>query len=156
MFGLTADGQDYAGQRARMVAEVEAMYAETRSETGLPAMSPAVRRARGKVERHRLVPPGEASRAYRNHPLPIGAGQTISQPYIVALSTDLLNPKPSDVTLEVGTGSGYQAAVLAGSSPVCIPNHSSLKREARKRLATRCSVSVRTAAVSPLDALGGS
>ena len=113
MFGLTADGQDYASQRARMVAEVEAMYAETRSETGLPAMSPAVRKALGKVERHRLVPPGEASRAYRNHPLPIGAGQTISQPYIVALSTDLLNPKPGDVVLEVGTGSGYQAAVLA-------------------------------------------
>jgi protein-L-isoaspartate(D-aspartate) O-methyltransferase len=113
MFGLTADGQDYASQRARMVAEVEAMYAETRSETGLPAMSPLVRKALGKVERHRLVPPGEASRAYRNHPLPIGGGQTISQPYIVALSTDLLNPKSGDVVLEVGTGSGYQAAVLA-------------------------------------------
>ena len=96
-----------------MVAEVDAMYAETRSETGLPAMSPAVRHALGKVERHRLVPPGEVSRAYRNHPLPIGNGQTISQPYIVALSADLLNPKPGDVVLEVGTGSGYQAAVLA-------------------------------------------
>jgi protein-L-isoaspartate(D-aspartate) O-methyltransferase len=72
-----------------------------------------VRKALGKVERHRLVPPGEVSRAYRNHPLPIGSGQTISQPYIVALSADLLNPKPGDVVLEVGTGSGYQAAVLA-------------------------------------------
>jgi protein-L-isoaspartate(D-aspartate) O-methyltransferase len=96
-----------------MVAEVEAMYADTRGETGLARMSPAVRRAMGKVERHRLVPPGEAARAYRNHPLPIGSGQTISQPYIVALSTDLLSPKPQDVVLEVGTGSGYQAAVLA-------------------------------------------
>src|SRR5688572_32961408 len=96
-----------------MVAEVDAMYAETRSETGLRAMSPAVRNALGKVERHRLVPPGELSRAYRNHPLPIGNGQTISQPYIVALSTDLLSPKAGDVVLEVGTGSGYQAAVLA-------------------------------------------
>jgi protein-L-isoaspartate(D-aspartate) O-methyltransferase len=96
-----------------MVAEVDAMYAETRSETGFGAMSPAVRAALGKVERHRLVPPAQASAAYRNHPLPIGAGQTISQPYIVALSTDLLAPKPSDVVLEVGTGSGYQAAVLA-------------------------------------------
>jgi protein-L-isoaspartate(D-aspartate) O-methyltransferase len=136
MLGLTADGQDYAGQRARMVAEVEAMYAETRSETGLPAMSPAVRRALGKVERHRLVPPGEASRAYRNHPLPIGAGQTISQPYIVALSTDLLNPKPSDVILEVGTGSGYQAAVLAEivSRVYTIEIIPSLGSEARRRL----------------------
>ncbi|HEU5178680.1 MAG TPA: protein-L-isoaspartate O-methyltransferase, partial [Burkholderiales bacterium] len=63
------EAQDYAAQRARMVAEVEAMYAETRSETGLRAMSPAVRNAMGKVERHRLVPPSEAARAYRNHPL---------------------------------------------------------------------------------------
>jgi protein-L-isoaspartate(D-aspartate) O-methyltransferase len=56
-------------------------------------MSPAVRNAMGKVERHRLVPAAEASRAYRNHPLPIGSGQTISQPYIVALSTDLLGSR---------------------------------------------------------------
>ena len=108
-----SEAQDYAAQRARMVSEVEAMYAETASETGLRAMSPAVRAAMGKVERHRLVPAGETGRAYRNHPLPIGSGQTISQPYIVALSTDLLSPKSSDVVLEVGTGSGYQAAVLA-------------------------------------------
>jgi protein-L-isoaspartate(D-aspartate) O-methyltransferase len=112
LFGET-QAQDYASPRARMVAEVEAMYADTRSETGLGAMSPGVRAALGKVERHRLVPPAQASAAYRNHPLPIGAGQTISQPYIVALSADLLNPKPGDVVLEVGTGSGYQAAVLA-------------------------------------------
>jgi protein-L-isoaspartate(D-aspartate) O-methyltransferase len=89
------------------------MYAETRGETGLAAMSPAVRAALGKVERHRLVPPAQVSYAYRNHPLPIGAGQTISQPYIVALSADLLAPKPGDVVLEIGTGSGYQAAILA-------------------------------------------
>ncbi|MGH8691265.1 MAG: protein-L-isoaspartate(D-aspartate) O-methyltransferase [Burkholderiales bacterium] len=96
-----------------MVAEVEAMYAETRSETGVARMSAAVRAAMGKVERHRLVPMSEQGRAYRNHPLPIGSGQTISQPYIVAISTDLLNPGPQDVILEIGTGSGYQAAVLA-------------------------------------------
>jgi protein-L-isoaspartate(D-aspartate) O-methyltransferase len=112
VFGETA-AQDPAAARARMVAEVDAMYAETRSETGFARMSPAVRAAMGKVERHRLVPTGEQQRAYRNHPLPIGSGQTISQPYIVALSTDLLNVKPADVVLEVGTGSGYQAAVLA-------------------------------------------
>jgi len=108
-----ADGQDLAKQRERMVSEVEAMYAETRAETGLAAMSPPVRAALARVERHRLVPPAQAGAAYRNHPLPIGSGQTISQPYIVALSTDLLQPKPGDVVLEVGTGSGYQAAVLA-------------------------------------------
>lgn len=135
MFG-ESEAQDYAAARARMVAEVEAMYAETRSETGLRAMSPAVRAALGKVERHRLVPAGEASRAYRNHPLPIGGGQTISQPYIVALSTDLLAPRSTDVILEVGTGSGYQAAVLAEivSRVYSIEIIASLGNEARKRL----------------------
>jgi protein-L-isoaspartate(D-aspartate) O-methyltransferase len=108
-----ASGQDHAAARARMVAEVEATYAATRHETGLAAMSPAVRAALGKVERHRLVPPNYVAAAYRNQPLPIGAGQTISQPYIVALSTDLVEPRPEHVVLEVGTGSGYQAAVLA-------------------------------------------
>jgi protein-L-isoaspartate(D-aspartate) O-methyltransferase len=107
------EGEDFPALRARMVAEVEAMYADTRSETGLTAMSPAVRAALGKVERHRLVPASQVSAAYRNHPLPIGGGQTISQPYIVALSTDLIAPQPDHVVLEVGTGSGYQAAVLA-------------------------------------------
>jgi protein-L-isoaspartate(D-aspartate) O-methyltransferase len=119
-----------------MVAQVDAMYAETRSETGLGAMSPAVRDALGRVERHRLVPPGEASRAYRNHPLPIGNGQTISQPYIVALSTDLLGVDKSSVVLEVGTGSGYQAAVLAEvvSRVYSIELIEPLGRAAQKRL----------------------
>ena len=108
-----ADAQDYAAERGRMVAEVEAMYAETSRQTGISAMSPAVRAALGKVERHRLVPKAHAAMAYRNQPLPIGGGQTISQPYIVALSTDLLQPRPEHVVLEVGTGSGYQAAMLA-------------------------------------------
>ena len=137
MLGFSsAEGQDFAAQRGRMVAEVDAMYAETRSETGLAAMSPAVRKALGKVERHRLVPPGEASRAYRNHPLPIGSGQTISQPYIVALSTDLLKADSNSVILEVGTGSGYQAAVLAEvvARVYSIEIIPSLGNEARKRL----------------------
>jgi protein-L-isoaspartate(D-aspartate) O-methyltransferase len=128
---------DYAAQRTRMVAEIEAMYAETRSETGLGAMSPAVRSALGKVERHRLVPPELAREAYRNHPLPIGEGQTISQPYIVALSTDLIDPQPGQVVLEVGTGSGYQAAVLAEivKQVYSIEIVPSLARTAQTRLA---------------------
>jgi protein-L-isoaspartate(D-aspartate) O-methyltransferase len=105
--------QDYAAQRARMLAEVEAMMAETRGMTGVAALSPRVRAALGKVERHRLVPEAQRALAYRNHPLPIGQGQTISQPYIVALSTELIAPEPHHVVLEIGTGSGYQAAVLA-------------------------------------------
>ena len=119
-----------------MVSEVEAMYAETRSETGLAAMSPAVRAAMGKVERHRLVQDAHRGAAYRNHPLPIGSGQTISQPYIVALSTDLLNLKSGETVLDVGTGSGYQAAVLAeiASKVYSIEIIPSLGEEARKRL----------------------
>jgi protein-L-isoaspartate(D-aspartate) O-methyltransferase len=89
------------------------MYAATQAETGLAAMSPQVRAALAKVERHRFVPAGVVASAYRNQPLPIGSGQTISQPYIVALSTDLVQPRPGQRALEIGTGSGYQAAILA-------------------------------------------
>jgi protein-L-isoaspartate(D-aspartate) O-methyltransferase len=133
-----ADAQDYAAQRARLVAEVDAMYAMTRAETGLAAMSPAVRAALGKVERHRFVPAGQQSLAYRNHPLPIGSGQTISQPYIVALSTDLVAPQPGQRVLEIGTGSGYQAAMLAEivSKVYSIEIVPSLGKEAAERLRT--------------------
>src|SRR4051812_46693562 len=120
-----------------MVAEVEAMYAETQDETGLDAMSPAVRAALGKVERHRLIPPEQLHAAYANRPLPIGNGQTISQPYIVALSADLLAPQPEHVVLEVGTGSGYQAAILAevARQVYSIELIESLGRTAAERLA---------------------
>ena len=133
-----AAAQDYAGLRARLVAEVDAMYASTRTETGLAAMSPQVRAALAKVERHRFVPAGQQSLAYRNHPLPIGAGQTISQPYIVALSTDLVGPQPGQRVLEIGTGSGYQAAMLAEivSKVYSIEIVPSLGREAAERLRT--------------------
>jgi len=132
-----ADAQDYAGQRARMVAEVEAMYAATRGDTGLASMSPQVRAAMAKVERHRFVPAGQQSLAYRNHPLPIGSGQTISQPYIVALSTDLAAPRAGQAVLEIGTGSGYQAAVLAeiAGRVYTVELIESLGREAAARLA---------------------
>jgi protein-L-isoaspartate(D-aspartate) O-methyltransferase len=76
-------------------------------------MSPRVRAAMAKVLRHAFVPVDEVRLAYANIPLPIGLGQTISQPYIVAIMTDLLDVEPDDVVLEVGAGSGYQAAVLA-------------------------------------------
>jgi protein-L-isoaspartate(D-aspartate) O-methyltransferase len=109
----TAGAQDFAAARQRMLGEIDSSYAYTRAETGLATMSARVRAAMGKVERHRLVEPRLADLAYRNHPLAIGQGQTISQPYIVALSTDLIDAQPQHVVLEVGTGSGYQAAVLA-------------------------------------------
>ncbi len=65
------------------------------------------------VKRHLFVPPEDVTSAYDDHPLPIGHGQTISQPYIVALMTETIDPQPSDHVLEIGTGSGYQAAVLS-------------------------------------------
>ena len=118
-----ADAQDYAGQRARMVAEVEAMYAATRGDTGLASMSPQVRAAMAKVERHRFVPAGQQSLAYRNHPLPIGSGQTISQPYIVALSTDLAAPRAGQAVLAEIAGRVYTVELIE-----------SLGREAAARL----------------------
>jgi protein-L-isoaspartate(D-aspartate) O-methyltransferase len=69
--------------------------------------------AMAKVPRHELVPANVRREAYNDHPLPIGHGQTISQPYIVAYMTEVVDPKPADRVLEIGTGSGYQAAVLA-------------------------------------------
>jgi protein-L-isoaspartate(D-aspartate) O-methyltransferase len=102
-----------AAGRARMVAEIASMARETSTETGRPRFGDAVMAAMGKVPRHRFVPFAQELFAYENRPLPIGENQTISQPYIVALMTDLLDPKPTDTVLEVGTGSGYQAAVLA-------------------------------------------
>jgi len=74
---------------------------------------PAVLQAMRTVPRHRFVPPEYWDQAYKNHPLPIGFGQTISQPYIVALMTEALGLEIGDRVLEIGTGSGYQAAVLA-------------------------------------------
>ena len=102
-----------AAARARMVAGIAALARETGAETGRPRFGEAVMAAMGKVPRHRFVPVLQDIFAYDNRPLPIGEGQTISQPYIVALMTDLLDPKSADTVLEVGTGSGYQAAVLA-------------------------------------------
>jgi protein-L-isoaspartate(D-aspartate) O-methyltransferase len=80
---------------------------------GKADIDPRVMAAMAKVPRHEFVPPDLAYAAYEDGPLPIGYGQTISQPYIVALMTDLLQPEPEDVMLEVGTGSGYQSAVLS-------------------------------------------
>lgn len=74
---------------------------------------PGVLKAMRSVPRHEFVPPDFQRQAYEDSPLPIGHGQTISQPYIVALMTELLDPKPEDQVLEIGTGSGYQAAILS-------------------------------------------
>ena len=105
--------ETFAQRRMQMVAEIAAMARATRNETGRAEFSPVVMNAMRNVERHRFVPDDQAGSAYQNHPLPIGRGQTISQPYIVALTTDLIEPQKHHRVLEIGTGSGYQAAVLA-------------------------------------------
>ncbi|RLJ20979.1 protein-L-isoaspartate O-methyltransferase [bacterium endosymbiont of Escarpia laminata] len=99
--------------KRQMLREIEWDVQETRSMTGMTALDSRVMEAMKAVPRHEFVPPGARHQAYYNSPLPIGHGQTISQPYIVALMTDLLEPTAGDVMLEVGTGSGYQAAVLS-------------------------------------------
>lgn len=111
MNAVAADSMD--ARRARMVADIAQMARDTARETGRGMLDARVMAALGKVERHRFMPPAQSAHAYENRPLPIGHDQTISQPYIVALMTDLLNIKPGDKVLEVGTGLGYQAAVLA-------------------------------------------
>jgi protein-L-isoaspartate(D-aspartate) O-methyltransferase len=99
-------------------------------------LSARVLAAMNKVPRHRFVPLDLAGTAYSNRPLPIGLGQTISQPFIVALMTDLLDLEPQHKVLEVGTGSGYQAAVLAelAREVYTIEIVEPLAREAAKRL----------------------
>jgi protein-L-isoaspartate(D-aspartate) O-methyltransferase len=133
----TGDDASYREARTRMVDAVARMARDTARDTGRPAFAPAVMSAMGRVPRHEFVPPGLVRRAYENAPLPIGQGQTISQPFIVALSTDLIEPKSADVVLEVGTGSGYQAAVLAElvQRVYSIEIVESLGREAERRLA---------------------
>jgi protein-L-isoaspartate(D-aspartate) O-methyltransferase len=104
---------DFASQRAAMLRAIEGDSAVTRQYLDRERLDARVMAAMGRVARHALVPDRQRKSAYENRPLPIGYGQTISQPYVVALMTDLLQPQPGDRVLEIGTGSGYQAAVLA-------------------------------------------
>ena len=97
----------------RMLAEIEREVTYTSRLIGKSKLDPRVMAAIGNVSREAFVPPDLIRFAYDNGPLPIGQGQTISQPYIVALMTDLLQLEPDHIVLEVGTGSGYQAAVLS-------------------------------------------
>ena len=96
-----------------MIDEIRATAQMTSLALDTEALDPRVLQAMAKVPRHTLVPEAQLDAAYENRPLPIGHGQTISQPYIVALMTDLLKSTPEHRVLEIGTGSGYQAAVLA-------------------------------------------
>ncbi|MGV8091305.1 MAG: protein-L-isoaspartate(D-aspartate) O-methyltransferase [Mangrovibacterium sp.] len=102
--GVSLQTDSYEQKRERMVAE----QIESRG-----VYNKAVLKAMRRVERHQFVPKGSRDQAYSDKPLPIGYGQTISQPYIVAYMTEQIDPKPEYKVLEIGTGSGYQAAILA-------------------------------------------
>ena len=106
---LGAEADPWRGPRRRMVEETIEHPRDGRP----PVSDPLVLAAMRKVERHRFVPEDLRSFAYEDRPLPIGYEQTVSQPYMVALMTALAAPRPDHVVLEIGTGSGYQAAVLA-------------------------------------------
>ncbi len=110
----SAQSQDkYTKARQGMIQDIEADVRLTSFYINKKELDPKVMDAMRKVPRHEFVPGQVRDKAYENRPLPIGHGQTISQPYIVALMTDLLEPKRQHKVLEVGTGSGYQAAILA-------------------------------------------
>lgn len=102
-----------ADERRAMVNTIERLFAERTGYTGLKSLDAGVASALRTVPRHRLVPESRRGQAYANRPLPIGFGQTVSQPYIVALMTQALNLESTDRVLELGTGSGYQAAIAS-------------------------------------------
>lgn len=105
--------EDFSSQREAMLAEIQQTVSDTSGYIGKKSLDERVMSAIGEVPRHEFIPKYLWSSAYLNRPLPIGSEQTISQPYIVALMTDLAEIDSSSIVLEVGTGSGYQAAVLA-------------------------------------------
>ena len=105
--------EPYAEQRQELMDEIRRDVQLTSREIGRARLDDRVMEVMARVPRHEFVPANQRRYAYQNRPLPIGYGQTISQPYIVALMTDLLRLESGDRVLEVGTGSGYQAAVLA-------------------------------------------
>lgn len=100
-------------ERERLLREIEAEDRDVAKWTGSPPLARRVIDAIARVPREQFVPPGEVTYAYLNVPLPIGFGQTISQPYVVAYMSNIVDVGETSVVLEVGTGSGYQAAVLA-------------------------------------------
>ncbi len=135
--GAAAQASDpYHDSRQHMIRLIEADVRATSDYLRRTALDARVLEAMARVPRHEFVPDDLVDAAYRNRPLPIGHGQTISQPYIVAIMTDLLDLEPGQRVLEIGTGSGYQAAVLAefGASVWSIEIIPALAEQAAERL----------------------
>ncbi len=110
----SAGDDAFSGRRLELVREIAAEVRRTSAWIGKTTLDERVMEAMARLPRHEFVPPEVRADAYLNRPLPIGHGQTVSQPYIVALMTDLVAVDEDDVVLEIGTGAGYQAAILAG------------------------------------------
>lgn len=108
-----SSADDMIASKEALIAEIEADVRLTARELGFSRLDPTVIQALRSVPRHAFVSEWQHDLAYGNHPLPIGSGQTISQPYIVAIMSQLLGVGSGDRVFELGTGSGYQAAVLA-------------------------------------------
>jgi protein-L-isoaspartate(D-aspartate) O-methyltransferase len=146
---LRVDADLFATFRENLLAEIQAEAQLTASYTGRAAFSPRVLDVMGQVPRHEFVPVELKPYAYLNRPLPIGFDKTISQPYIVALMTDMLEVEPEDRVLEIGAGAGYQAAVLAALArhvyTVDIVEQLGLAAERRLRRLGYDNVSVRIA-----------
>ena len=128
--------EEFEVVRRRMLAEISARAAQLRETIGKSAFDERVMAALERVPRHEFVPIEFQAFAYANIPLPIGFDKTISQPFIVALMTDLLDITPDDAVLEIGTGLGYQAAILAqlARKVYSIEIIEELGRQASKRL----------------------
>ncbi|RZL86329.1 MAG: protein-L-isoaspartate(D-aspartate) O-methyltransferase, partial [Variovorax sp.] len=127
---------DFTALRQHMVAEIAAKTIFATGLLGKAALRPQVMNALAKVPRHEFVPLELRPWAYADTPLPIGFGKTISQPFIVAVMTDLLDVRPTDSVLEIGTGLGYQAAILAelANQVFTIELIEELAEQARRRL----------------------
>ena len=132
-----SDDDEFAELRQGMLAEIEAQAIFACARLGKAALSQRVLAAMGKVPRHEFVPVELRPYAYADSPLPIGFGKSISQPFIVAVMTDLLDVRPSDSVLEIGTGLGYQAAILAelAQRVFSVELIAELAEQARRRLA---------------------
>ena len=137
VFVSMAYAENYSEKQAQLMHEIRRDFRRTASLTGRETMHPRVEVAMTRVPRHRFVDADDSDMAYVNRPLSIGHEQTISQPYIVALMTDLIDPEPDFRVLEIGTGSGYQAAVLAElvAEVYTIEIIDALAERARSRLA---------------------
>jgi len=141
------DEDAFAPLRQAMVAEIAAEAALAGDQTGRPVLGEKVMRTMAEVPRHDFVPVELREVAYLNTPLPIGFGKTISQPFIVALMTDLLDLDEDDVVLEIGTGLGYQAAILArlAKRVYSVELLEELAAQARTRLARQRNITLRRA-----------